>query len=96
MTTGRFTRAQLVAGFWALFGFYMAGTGVKNYLADGLGFGAVGYLVLGVGGAALAAVYLRNPDQVPDGRERVDKRVEAAVAFALVFVAVVTGVVLFG
>lgn len=92
--TGHFTRAQIVAGFWGLFGLYMIGTGVRNYLDAGLGVGSVGYLVLGAGGIALAVVYLKNPDQVPRGREHVDQRVEAVVAFVLVFIAVLSAYVL--
>lgn len=92
--TGHFTRAQIVAGFWGLFGFYMMGTGIRNYLDAGLGVASVGYLVLGAGGFSLAVVYLANPDQVPQGREHVDRRLEAAVAFVLVFIAVLSAYVL--
>lgn len=92
--TGHVTRAQTVAGFWGLFGLYMIGTGVRNYLDTGPGVGSVGYLVLGAVGISLAVVYLKNPDQVPRGRERVERRVEAVVAVVLVFIAVLSAYVL--
>ncbi|WP_232686473.1 hypothetical protein [Halobacterium zhouii] len=85
--TGYFTRAQFIAGFWALFGLWNAGSGAKRLLADGLGVGSAGYLTLGVAGVALAAYYSRNPGSVARGTEHVDRRVEAIVIFALAFVA---------
>lgn len=92
--TGHVPRAQVVAGFWGLFGLYMIGTGVGNYLDVGLGVSAVGYLVLGAAGISLGVVYLTNPDQVPRGNERVDRRVEAVVAVVLAVIAVVSAYVL--
>ena len=93
--TGHFTRAQFVAGFWALFGLWNAGSGAKRLLDTGLTLESGGYLALGVAGMALAALYLRNPDRVAKGTEHVDKRVEAVVVFVLVFVAIVAAYALF-
>lgn len=92
--TGHVTRGQIVAGFWGLFGLYMIGTGVRNYLAVGLDVGSIGYLVLGAGGISLGVVYLMNPNQVPRGSERVDRRVEAVVAVVLAVIAVGSAYVL--
>lgn len=85
-TTGRLTRAQIFAGFWALSGFYMGGTGVKRVLESGVDVTAGGYLLFGLCGFALCVLTFTHPDHVPDGREKVHWLVEAVVVFALVFV----------
>lgn len=92
---GRLTRAQIIAGFWALFGFYMAGRGVKQVLADSLGVTSGGYIALGLFGFGLGVLHALHPEHVANGEERVDWRVEAAVVFALVFVGAASAYVLF-
>lgn len=93
--TGRLTRAQIFAAFWAMFGFYMGGTGVKRVLESGIDVTAGGYLVFGVCGFVLGALTATHPDHVPDGEEKVHWLVEAIVVFALVFVGVTGAQVLF-